>query len=145
MMGVVQADSAICCWDAKFTYNFWRPITAIRNADTDGNDKTIVDPNWTPLLTTPNFPEYSSGHSTFSGAGAALLTHLYGDNYSFTTTSPGLPGISRSFSSFNQARDEAGISRIYGGIHFMSANTAGKESGGKVADYVVKNLFKEVA
>ncbi len=138
---VAEADAAISCWDAKYTYNRWRPITAIRNADKDGNDNTTVDTSWTSLLTTPNFPAYTSGHSTFSSAAAAVLTSLYGDNYSFSTTGPGLPGVTRNFTSFSQAADEAGMSRIYGGIHFMSDNIAGLANGKKVGEYIVQNLF----
>jgi hypothetical protein len=141
MLDVAVADAAICCWDTKYAYNFWRPITAIRNADQDGNDGTAVDTSWTPLLTTPNFPAYTSGHSTFSSAGAAVLTNLYGDNYRFTTTSPGLPGVLRSFTSFSQARDEAGMSRIYGGIHFMSDNLQGIEAGTGIGSYVSTKLM----
>jgi PAP2 superfamily/Domain of unknown function (DUF4114)/Bacterial Ig-like domain len=141
-LNIAEADAAICCWDTKYTYSLWRPITAIRKADTDGNDKTTADTAWTSLLTTPNFPSYTSGHSTFSGAGAAVLTKFYGDNYKFSTTSPGLAGVTRSFTSFTQAADEAGMSRIYGGIHFMSDNTAGLVAGKKVGDYIALNLFK---
>jgi hypothetical protein len=143
-LNVAQADAAICCWDTKYTYSFWRPITAIRKADTDSNAGTTADTTWTSLLATPNFPAYTSGHSTFSGAGAAVLTSLYGDNYKFSTTSPGLPGVTRSFTSFNQAADEAGMSRIYGGIHFMSDNTAGLATGKKIGEYVTDNLFAPV-
>jgi hypothetical protein len=143
-LDVSQADAAICCWDTKYTYSRWRPITAIRNADKDGNVNTAVDTSWTSLLTTPNFPAYTSGHSTFSAAAAAVLTSFYGDNYKFSTTGPGLPGVTRSFTSFNQAADEAGMSRIYGGIHFMSDNTAGLAAGKRVGEYVTANLFKTV-
>jgi PAP2 superfamily/Bacterial Ig-like domain len=143
-LDVAQADAAICCWDTKYTYSRWRPITAIRNADKDCNANTTIDTSWTSLLTTPNFPAYTSGHSTFSGAAAAVLTSFYGDNYKFSTTGPGLPGVTRSFTSFNQAAEEAGMSRIYGGIHFMSDNTAGLAAGKKVGEYITANLFKAV-
>lgn len=143
-LNVAQADAAICCWDTKYSYNFWRPITAIRQADTDANAGTTADTTWTPLLATPNFPSYTSGHSTFSGAGAAVLTSLYGESYKFSTTSPGLPGVTRSFTSFHQAADEAGMSRIYGGIHFMSDNTAGLAAGKKIGEYVTENLFAPI-
>lgn len=140
-LDVAQADAAISCWAAKYTYNRWRPITAIRNADRDGNDQTTADVTWTPLLTTPNFPAYTSGHSTFSGAAAAVLTSFYGDGYNFSSTGPSLPGVTRNFTSFNQAADEAGISRIYGGIHFMSDNLPGLASGKIIGTYVASNLF----
>jgi PAP2 superfamily len=143
-LNVAQADAAICCWDTKYTYSFWRPITAIRNADKDGNDQTTLDTSWTSLLTTPNFPSYTSGHSTFSAAAAAVLTNFYGNNYKFSTTGPGLPGVTRSFTSFDKAAEEAGMSRIYGGIHFMSDNTAGLAAGKQVGEHITANLFKSV-
>ncbi len=140
-LDVAEADAAICCWDTKYADSRWRPITAIQNADKDGNASTTADSTWTPLLTTPMFPTYTSGHSTFSGAAAAVLTSFYGDNYAFSTTSPGLADVTRSFTSFTQAADEAGMSRIYGGIHFMSDNTAGLAAGKMLATYITKNLF----
>ncbi len=140
-LDVAEADAAICCWDTKYADSRWRPITAIQNADKDGNDLTTADTTWTSLLTTPNFPSYTSGHSTFSGAAATVLTSFYGDNYTFSTTSPGLAGVTRSFTSFNQAANEAGMSRVYGGIHFMSDNTAGLAAGKTLATYITKNLF----
>jgi PAP2 superfamily/Domain of unknown function (DUF4114)/Bacterial Ig-like domain len=143
-LNVAEADAAICCWDAKYTFDRWRPITAIRNADKDGNDQTTVDAAWTPLLTTPNFPAYTSGHSTFSCAAATVLTSFFGDNYKFSTTSPGLAGVTRNFTSFDRAADEAGMSRIYGGIHFMSDNTAGLAAGKVVGTYIANNLFSLV-
>ena len=90
---------------------------------------------------TPPFPEYTSGHSTFSGAADAVLTSFFGDNVSFTTSSLGTPGVSRSFDSFSEAADEAGMSRIYGGIHFMSANQDGLASGRALGNYVAQNFL----
>jgi hypothetical protein len=78
-LNVALVDAGIAAWDAKYTYGSWRPITAIRLADTDGNEATMADPGWSPLLTTPNHPEYVSGHSTFSGAAATVLTDFFGD------------------------------------------------------------------
>jgi hypothetical protein len=142
LLSIALADAAIACWDAKYTFDTWRPITAISKADLDGNDATTVDTAWQPLITTPPFPEYSSGHSTFSSAAATVLTELMGDKVSFTTSSIGLPGVTRSFTSFEQAAQEAGMSRIYGGIHFMSANTNGIECGEEIGNYVVDNFMK---
>ncbi len=96
--------------------------------------------NWEPLITTPPFPEYVSGHSTFSGAAAAILTAVFGDNYAFTATSVGLPGVTRTFTSFEQAADEAGMSRIYGGIHFLFSDTAGLTAGSDLGDYVLQTF-----
>jgi hypothetical protein len=143
-LNVAMADSAIVCWDAKYHYNWWRPITAIRAGDTDGNDTTEPDPSWVPLLPTPPFPEHTSGHSTFSGAAAEILAEFTGsDEFSFVTTSDGLPGVVRRFRSFSDAAKEAGISRIYGGIHFPAANEAGLESGKRVGGFVAKKFLAD--
>ena len=108
------------------TYNFWRPVTAIRAAETDGNHATEPDPGWLPLLVTPPFPDYTSGHSTFSGAAAAVLSLFYGmPNIRFSTTSDGVPRGRRSFRGFLQAAREAALSRMYGGIHFRSQTKMG--------------------
>ena len=140
MLDIALADAAIVAWQAKYKDDLWRPVTAIRNADTDGNDLTTVDATWSSFLITPNFPEYTSGHSTFSGAAAAVLTSLYGDNYAFTATSQGLPGVTRSFRSFQAAAEEAGRSRIYGGIHYQFSNEDGHEAGDALAQYVLSSF-----
>jgi membrane-associated phospholipid phosphatase len=130
LLNIAMADAAICSWDAKYTYNFWRPVTAIRNGQTDGNDATIADPSWSSFIITPPFPDYTSGHSTFSGAASTVLARFYGtDNIAFTTGSDFLPGVTRSFASFSAAASEAALSRIYGGIHFRSATEDGLASG----------------
>jgi hypothetical protein len=135
------ADAGITCWESKYTYNFWRPLTAIREGDNDGNQATVGDPNWTPLLVTPPFPEYVSGHSTFSGAGSTILGGLLGNNIGFSVSSLGTPGITRSFANFAAAADEAGSSRIYGGIHFESANRDGLTAGRALGTYVLGNIL----
>ena len=129
LLNIATADALISSWDAKYAYNFWRPVTAIRAADTDGNPDTAPDPSWTPLLVTPNFPSYTSAHSTVSGAAAAVLTALFGADYHFTVGSEGLPGVTRSFDSFDAAAAEAGQSRIYGGIHYQFDNVNGLAVG----------------
>jgi membrane-associated phospholipid phosphatase len=142
LLNLAEADAGIVAWDAKYAYNFWRPVTAIPAADTDGNPDTAPDATWTPLLVTPNFPEYVSGHSTFSGAGAAVLAAFFGTNaIAFTTTSEDLPGVSRNFASFSDAAREAGMSRIYAGIHFMSANVNGVAAGQALGAYVAQNFL----
>jgi membrane-associated phospholipid phosphatase len=143
LLNIGLADAGIACWDSKYTYNFWRPVTAIRSGDNDNNPQTFGDPNWTPLLATPPFPEYMSGHSTFSGTGSTILAGLLGNNISFSTSSLGFPGIQRSFESFDAAASEAGISRIYGGIHFLSANEDGLATGRALGTYVLENFLKQ--
>ena len=140
-LNVAEADTAIGVWNAKFDYNLWRPVTAIQNADQIGNPDLTEDPNWMPLLNTPNFPSYVSGHSAFSAAAAEVLASIFGDNYAFSYTDPtqgSLPGTTRSYASFEDAAQEAGISRIYGGIHYSFDNTAGQTLGTQVADWTLQ-------
>ena len=104
LLNVAMADAAICAWDAKYTFNSWRPVTAIRNGDTDGNPATAADPAWSSFVGTPPFPDYVSGHSTFSGAAARVLARFYRtDAIAFTTGSDFLPGVTRRFQSFSAA------------------------------------------
>ena len=94
LLNIAMADAAICAWDATYHFHNWRPITAIRNGDSDGNDSTAGDPAWTSFITTPPFPEYASGHSTFSGAASTILATFYGsDQVAFTARSNSLPGV----------------------------------------------------
>lgn len=137
LLGMTVADAAIAAWDSKYAYDDWRPLTAIAGADHDGNPATTADPGWTPFIATPPFPSYVSGHSTFS-AGAARLLGLYlgTDAWPFETTSDGLPGVQRSFAGFRAAAEEAGQSRIYGGIHWQYDNQDGLALGRAVAERV---------
>jgi RHS repeat-associated protein len=140
-LNIALADAGIAAWDAKYNFDAWRPITAIRQADQDGNPLTSADPNWVPLINTPPFPEYVSGHSTFSAAAAAVLNKSFGNNFSFNSGSVTLPNVTRSFTSFDAAAIEAGQSRIYGGIHFQFSNQDGLTLGKQIGDYVTNNLL----
>lgn len=125
-LGIALADAMIVCWEAKYRYNLLRPVTYIRR---------VLDPAWEPILITPPFPEYPSGHSCLSGAAAQVLTAMLGDNVAFTDTThenEGLPA--RSFPSFHAAAAEAAVSRIYGGIHFRAACDNGIVQGRLVGD-----------
>jgi PAP2 superfamily len=125
-------DAFVVCWDEKFRSNRLRPETAINR---------FIDEKWKPLLQTPPFPEYTSGHSVISTATAEVLTHFLGDNFSFTDTTETYIGLpSRQFTSFRQAADEACISRFYGGIHFRDAIENGREQGRRIAAYVISKL-----
>jgi len=136
------ADSAIAFYDAKYTYQLWRPVTAIRLADTDGNPNTVADPNWLPLAgNTPADPSYPGAHSTISAAGADVLANFFGDQQSFSVTSPALPGVARSFDSFSAAATEAGLSRIYAGVHTRLDHVAGLTLGHDVANFVLDNAL----
>ncbi|MGV8985298.1 MAG: vanadium-dependent haloperoxidase [Cypionkella sp.] len=128
-MGIAMADAFIGCWVSKFEYDLIRPVTYI---------KKVIDPNWETMLNTPPFPEYPSGHSTQSGAAAAMLTHLFGEAYGFTDESPTPDGSpQRAFASFWEASDEAAISRLYGGIHFRHAIEQGQVQGRCIAQYAI--------
>jgi len=145
-LNLSMADAAIACWDAKYRYVFWRPITAIRSGDIDGNAATAVDPAWTPWLDffpagTPPHPEYPSGHSTVSGAAAFILEAAFGDNTPFTVTSDVRQGT-RSFSSFSAATAEIADARVFGGIHYRNSCVQGNAVGRAVADYVLSHAMR---
>lgn len=150
LLSIVQADASIVSWDNKYYWNHVRPITAIRiEADLDGNPDTAGDPAWTSLIPTPPFPAYTSGHSTYSGGSARLLALVFGtDAVAFSAPSPdpdrwpALPGVVRSWNSFSQAAEEAGQSRIYGGIHWQYDNQSGLVSGHALADHVFSNSLR---
>jgi PAP2 superfamily len=128
LLNIAMADAAICAWDAKYTFHFWRPVTAI----------AFAEPNlmWASFIVTPPFPDYVSGHSTFSGAAATVLPLFYGtEDLPFTTGSDFLPGVTRSFSTCLDAAEEAAVSRLYGGIHFRSANEDGLQAGISIGEW----------
>ncbi len=140
-LNVALADAGIAAWDAKYSYGLWRPIDAIQDAELDNNPLTIEDNNWTPLLITPSHPEYVSGHSTYSMAAAQILAATFGNNTAFSTTAFTLPGVTRNYTSFTQAAQEAGRSRIYGGIHYEFTNQAGQQLGLQVANAVLQKFI----
>ncbi len=157
LLNLALADAAIVSWDAKYFYDLWRPIDAIRKAATDGNAATTAKTDWTPLLNTPSFPSYTSGHSTFSGAAAEVLSSLFGESFAFSTLADrGAAGIwpppddvtglvKRTFPSFDAAAEEAGMSRIYGGIHYSFDNVAGLSSGRSVGQLVINSALRPLA
>lgn len=142
LLNLALADAGIAAWDCKYHYEFWRPVQAIRQSDQDKNPDTVIDPNWSSLLEAPPHPEYVSGHSTFSAAGARMLAHVLGtDSIDFVATSETYPDAPRRFSSLWECALECGISRIYGGIHYGFSSRAGLELGSQVADYVFEHAF----
>jgi membrane-associated phospholipid phosphatase len=142
LLNVAMADAGIAAWDAKYFYDWWRPVTAIHNGDSDGNPATAGDSRWTPLLVTPPFPEYISGHSTFSGAASVVLAGFFGtDNIAFATGSDFLPGVFRQFSSFSAAAREAAVSRLYGGIHYRSSNEDGLAVGRAIGEWTLGHFL----
>jgi hypothetical protein len=141
LLNISLADSVIAFFEAKYTYQFWRPVTAIQ-AGTDGNPDTKPDPDWLPLTTkTAPDPSYPGAHSTISFAGAEVLRFYFGDKFAFDVTSESLQGVKRHFSSFSAAAQEAGLSRIYAGQHFRSDHIAGKGLGRQVAESVVDTIL----
>ena len=144
LLNFASADGYIADFHAKYLYEFWRPITAIRAADDDGNPETIADPTWDSLAGTPPAPDYTSGHSVEGSAMAQVLAQFFGDAVNFSTTSTTQPGVTRSFTSFSQAAEENGNSRIYVGFHFRHAVEEGIKLGAKVANVAVNHYLRPV-
>jgi hypothetical protein len=137
LLNISLADTTIAFFEAKYAYNFWRPVTAVQLADTDGNPQTDPNPTWLPLVkkTAPD-PSYPGAHSAISKAGATVLSFYFGDQFTFDVTSESLAGVTRHFSNFSGAAEEAGLSRIYAGQHFRTDHNAGKTLGRKVAESI---------
>jgi hypothetical protein len=146
LLNLTLADEVIAFYDAKYTYNFWRPVTAIRAAATDGNPQTAADPNWLPRAgnTAPD-PSYPGAHATISAGAALVLNAFFGKKpIHLDVTSEVLPGVIRSFDSFAAVEKEASVSRVYAGQHFRSDEDAGERLGRAVADFVVDRLLTRV-
>jgi hypothetical protein len=136
------ADGVIAFYDSKYAYHRWRPITAVRAADSDGNPDTAGDPNWTPLAVTALDPSYVGAHAEISQSAATALRDFFAtDGLDFSLTNPSLPGIVRSFQSFSQAADEAAASRIYAGQHFRYDEDAGQALGEEVGSFVFDTIL----
>ncbi|WP_433291374.1 vanadium-dependent haloperoxidase [Actinoplanes sp. CA-030573] len=141
MADVANADSLIACFNEKKFWSFWRPVTAVREADNDGNPATTGDPAWTPLLVTPPFPDYTSGHTCSTATVMAALRAFFGrDDLSFSAYSAD-SGTVRHFDSFSAALDEVVEARIWGGVHFRTADEQGVKIGNGVARYVLSHEF----
>jgi PAP2 superfamily len=143
---LAAADASIACWDAKYTYNFWRPLSAIRGGAVEGNDFTQADPLWQPYIATPPHPDYPSGHSTNSSAMATTLQRLFGEPYvplsivifdSLSNTN-----ITRRWETFGEAVNEVIEARIYSGIHFRTADEVGARFGRQTAQFVLTHALR---
>jgi hypothetical protein len=146
MISVTYADSLISCFDAKYHYAFWRPITALRAGETDGNEETVGDPTWTTLLPgTPNHPEYPSAHSCITPAGGMVIARFLGTgNIDFTV--PSVTGLGdRHYDQVKDLQYEVGNARIWGGIHYRSAIEDGTTIGKKTVDQVLSHHFQRDA
>jgi len=145
MLSAASADAIIACWDSKYFYSFWRPVTAIRAGDSDGNPNTEADPNWIGLVVTPNHPEYPAAHGCFSGASTHTLRFFFGtDSFDFTVDSKvaGLTNPVRSFGSFSQALDEVLDARVYGGMHYRNSTKKGAKIGKQVSKFLTSHFFQ---
>jgi hypothetical protein len=135
------ADALIVAWRDKARHRFWRPVTAIREAATDGNDATVADAGWTSLITAPPYPDHPSGLATFGSAVMGTMQHFYGrDEAAFSGTTPG--GVTRQFTSFSQVRDDIVEARIWSGIHFRFADTEAAKIGRRVAHWGNRHAFR---
>jgi hypothetical protein len=144
LMNVALADATISIWNAKNVFDTWRPFTAIREAGSDGNPDTTVDPSWVPLLATPQFQEYPSAHSGVSEAATSVLASFYGDDTAITVTSAGLPGVERKFSTFSDAVAQVVDARIFAGFHFRFSCDDAVAMGAEVADYAMRTVARPV-
>jgi hypothetical protein len=145
-VNIALTDAFLAIFDAKYHYNFWRPITAIRNGDRDGNDATERDPGWTPLITTPLHPEYPCAHCVCDGVAGAVLKSVFGSGTlpEFTLTYAEMPGVTRKYTSIQQLEDEVAMARIWGGVHYRTSNEVGNAIGKKVGEYVLQNYLQAV-
>jgi hypothetical protein len=142
MLYLTAADAAISCWDDKRFWGFWRPITAIREAEVDGNPETEPDPNWLPLLPTPPYPDHPSAHTCISGSFVYTLQDFFGtDRMAFGTRNP-VNGIERAFTRFSDAIKEIIDARVWAGLHFRTADVQGALIGKKVAHWRMKHFFR---
>ena len=135
-----MADGFIAGFEAKYRFRFWRPVTAIHNAGADRNPLTSPDPSWQPFLITPPVPDYPSTHTVLGWAAAEVLIELLGDKQRFTAASLTLPGVTRTFKRFSDAAEENGLSRLYAGIHFRHAVSAGRRQGRSIGQAVAEAL-----
>jgi hypothetical protein len=132
-------DGIVVCFESKYHYNFWRPVTAIREADTDGNRKTKSDASWLPLVFTPPFPSYPSGHAAFGASARVVLEHFFGERgHSITLTNPAVPDVTLHYSSFKEITDDIDEARIFGGVHYRFDQEAGARQGRRVGEYIVR-------
>jgi len=147
LANLAMADAVITVWDSKVHYVLWRPVTAIQEGDEDGNPETVGDPNWLPLITTPNYPDYTSGANGVTGAVTRSLALFFGTdhmNFSLTTTNPAAVQQTRMYTRFSEAAAEVVNARIYEGIHFRFADVVARRQGRHVAQWVFSHFLQPV-
>lgn len=144
LLNIAISDAFVAIFDAKYQYDFWRPVTAIRNGDIDGNDATERDHAWTPLIATPVHPEYPCAHCVADGSGGAVLKSFFGKGSlpDFTLTYSEMPGVQRKYTSIQQLEDEVAMARIWGGVHYRTSNEVGNALGRTVGEYVMEHYLR---
>jgi hypothetical protein len=144
VLAVAEADALQSVFAAKWQYMFWRPMTAIRNGDIDGNDATERDATWEPLDITPLHPEYPCAHCILSGAVTAAIEKMLGttDIPEVTLSTPTAPGVTHRYTNLNAIADEVSLARIYAGFHYRNSTVVGREMGRQIGDYVVANVMQ---
>jgi hypothetical protein len=143
LLAMAIGDASIATFDTKYHYDFWRPVTAIRGGDIDGNPQTEADPNWLPLITTPAFPGYVSAHATLSGAARVVLERIFGEHgHAIVLRNGGLPGIVLDYTAFKQICADIDDARVYGGIHFRFDQEAGALQGRLVGNWVLQHHLR---
>ena len=143
LLGMALFDAMVACFDSKYFYDYWRPVTAIQQGHTDGNPDTDADAHWAPLVFTPPFPSYPSGHASFGGAARRVLEHMYGaDGHAITLASPLVPDVVLHYTSWTQISDDINDARIYGGVHYRFDQEAGARQGRKVGRYVLRHWLR---
>ena len=141
LLNIALADATLSVFEAKYAYTFWRPVTAIRNADIDGNPDTIADGAWSPFLPTPPHPEYPAAHGVVQGAAARVMKDYFGPNYGFSTTAPPVPNAVRTYADFDAYAEEGRLARILGGMHFRSSLEEGGRQGTRVGNWVLTHYL----
>jgi len=143
LLNLAGADAFIAAWDAKFAYHQWRPVTAIRAADVDGNSATDADPGWTPLLVTPPFPDYMAGHTTYAGTAQRVLEHVFGRHPGavMSLTSTTAPGVVETYTTFKDMADGVVDARVWGGIHWRTSSVRGRSVGEEIGRYAVDRFL----
>lgn len=143
LLGMAIFDAAVACFDAKYSYNLWRPVTAIRAGDRDGNRETRPDPAWLPFIDTPPFPSYPSGHAAFGAAARRVLEHEYGAaGHSITLRNPLVPDVELHYSSWKRITDDVDDARVFGGVHYRFDQEAAARQGKRVGKYVLEHQLR---
>jgi hypothetical protein len=144
LVTMATADTIISCWSTKIHYNFWRPITAIREGENDGNPATVGDPAWNSFFAAPNYPDYTSGATNVAGATTTILEQLFGDKVDFTLVSNVAGSAPRDYSRFSDVGRDVVDARVLMGIHFRFADTFALLQGVKVADWTFSHFLRPI-